>query len=823
MFRYLPVILLICIPFLAHAQLIEAPLNGNPILQQLHQEPTNQQAIMPNCPNLNGTFYYVDQGDTIQISFDTTGIGYALEPTLSLLECDDLTDLGTTSFENDQIFYIAPNEDGYQETICVEYCPDQGDCDSRAYTIITRRPSETYILPTVQTTEETTEEICLDASSLPGDLTCNVFFECDDDYNSIATTYWTTYDVPTTCFYYNSGLGAGVDTICARLCDNFGVCDEYKIPVEVQSYFLDLPFFDDFANNDGPYPSSDRWVSKDGYVNNTMAQNPPSVGMLTLDGLDYKGSPYPNAGEADFMTSRGINLGNVGNLDVGLRFYVAPKGNGLYPNGPDSLKVEFKHANGVWEEQWIRSGIDSTYNLEESPAFEFVTLGVPAEFHYDGFQFRFINQVSPVGLYDMWHIDYVRLAADEPFNDTFDDVAFVDIPNSLLQEYEHMPIDHFLADLGAQITVMEFESVFYNHQDFTANPANDSDILLRETTTNTNIPVNLNVLDAVNVPSKEYAYFSKLLPANNAQDIRNAIGPALNGLEQASLELSYRFTLSGQEITINDQVFRTHELDNYFAYDDGTAERQVYLENPQTDNPELALEFRSVLEDTLKAIQFHFPHVNGNAENQLFSLHIYLDELDNEPELSMEFLSPLYADSKFDTLQGLTTYTLKNIFGQEEGLPIQAGQTFYVGFQQLTSANFGIPIGLDIHRDISSKLYLNIWDNWENMEGVVKGAPMIRAVVGQKEVIETPTKEVAIATEQLKIFPNPASSIINLKGIAFNATDQLIIFDHSGKQVGSFDPSNEINVTELEAGMYLLCIQDELGQVQHRTKFVIIR
>ena len=47
------------------------------------------------------------------------------------------------------------------------------------------------------------------------------------------------------------------------------------------------------------------------------------------------------------------------------------------------------------------------------------------------------------------------------FTKEFDDVAFVDIPNSLLQEYEHMPWKHFLADIDNQIDIFDFESVFY--------------------------------------------------------------------------------------------------------------------------------------------------------------------------------------------------------------------------------------------------------------------------------------------------------------------------------------------------------------------------
>lgn len=813
-------------PLFLLAQLKEAPLSSNSQLENIYKssQVDNSMNLMTNCPNLNGLYQYIIKGESLQLKIDTVGIGFSENPVFTLIECDNQTDQGTISISGDFLTYQAPELDGYQENICVEYCPDNLDCTNITFTFVTQRPTQTHILPTISMNEEESlEDICFDQNELPGELQCNIFFNCSNDYdNRLAKKAWMTYSEATSCFKYTSGLGAGVDTVCAVLCDEFGVCDYFKQPIQINSYLIDLPFWDDFSDSGSPYTRSDRWVSKDAFVNNTMAENPPSVGMATLDGLDYTGSPYPSTGKADYLTSRGLKLGvfNTQN-QLGLRFFVSPKGNGLYPNSPDSLLVQYKNINNEWITQWSSAGIDSTLNLNQSPPFVFVTLGVPDEYKYDGFQFRFVNSVSPAGLYDLWHIDYVRLANGEPFTKDFDDVAFVDIPNSLLQEYEHMPWDHFLADIDNQITAFDFESVFYNHQSFTSNPANDSDIKLRELSSGTELPVNLNVLDAVNVPSQEYSYFTKPLPVDKATDIKNTITTQLSDLEKAELELEYSFTLNSQ-LQVNDKVSRIHRFDNYFAYDDGSAERQIYLENPQTDNPMLAMEFESKIADSLKAVQFHFPHINGNAENQIFSLHIYLDDLEGEPAFSMGFLSPLYADTPFDTLQGFTTILLQDILANPYALPLDAGQKFYIAFQQLTTTNFGIPIGLDLNKNNADKLYLKTWDTWTNLASTLVGTPMIRAVVGSDDIIPTAAKNIA-NDNSLKIWPNPASDYIQLESSSLTSDYEMILINTDGTLLLRDSFKERLNVEQLKAGLYILAIKDPSGQVISRNKIVIIK
>lgn len=106
-----------------------------------------------------------------------------------------------------------------------------------------------------------------------------------------------------------------------------------------------LPFTDDFSNYTG-YPSATLWSDKQGFVNNSFALYPPTIGVVTLDALDAEGKVYPHASAstfpADTLTSRLIRLDSVFNNNprpltiadaIYFSFYYQPGGGTYYSNG----------------------------------------------------------------------------------------------------------------------------------------------------------------------------------------------------------------------------------------------------------------------------------------------------------------------------------------------------------------------------------------------------------------------------------------------------------------------------------------------------------
>ncbi|MBK6905491.1 MAG: T9SS type A sorting domain-containing protein [Saprospirales bacterium] len=803
------------------AQIHLAPNTDNAALRQYAQEEISQLGIPEqgpvrtneNCPpEFFGTFFVL-KGDTLTIPVDTTALGGGTAVTLALVDCEPV-DFGTVTLEGDQLVYVAnPDVDGGLDTICVDFCKPALPCQTFKYPIIVKRAGQVISpAPVVLQGEEFLNEYCLDDSGFPGELVCNYFDDCLDSYDGEGQQgyYFTQYSQPANCFRYKASRFAGDDLVCVVLCDEFAVCDTFRVTFRIQSDTLGLPFFDDFSYN-GPFPASAYWLDRHAFVNNTMAKSPPSVGMATLDGLSSNGQPYGNLGSADRLTSKYIDLGSPSG-SVYLKFYVTPKGYGLYPNEPDSLLLEFRKPDGQWQQVANFGGLIDDIPVDSVPPFVFQSIQVDDEYFYKGFQFRFRNFVSPVGIYDLWHIDYIFLNDQEGPGDTFDDIAFTQLPPSFLKNYTSMPWWHFEGFVEEELRSEPLESGFFNHFAETITIA-DSDILLSEAITGTIFPGSDNVVDGpdANIPSKDPVTRSKALQPSTLAGYKAQLQSGFPGAEEVDLLMEYRLTVNSQQALFfrNDTVRRHNRFEDYFAYDDGTAESFIFFANPQAVSPTLAVKFHANVADTLRGVQFHFPHVNGDAENQLFNLKVWLGDYNSEPVYEYIFKTPLYADSKFDTLQGFTTYKLKDILGELTPVGLPAGSDFYIGFQQVTITNYGIPIGFDVNNEAQQNLFYDLGTGFEPFPAALRGAPLLRAIVGSETPIDTRVEEQPNRAAAIRLFPNPSTGWVQVEGGAqaafglYNTMGQLLL--RGSLQDGRLDMGG------LPNGLYILNIRTEEG------------
>ena len=185
---------------------------------------------------------------------------------------------------------------------------------------------------------------------------------------------------------------------------------------------LKPPFMDDFSNYTG-YPNPDKWLDRQGYVNQGFAIYPPSIGIVTLDALNEYGQIYSHASHypfpADTLTSNLIRLDSNFTLhrpmqasdSIYLSFYYQPAGGGQEPSAggweivgdnpdySDKLILEFGYSTGnivfagfsygeyVIEEGQYYSAGDSvenpffpgTYYIFESDAYSGQTILMPAD------------------------------------------------------------------------------------------------------------------------------------------------------------------------------------------------------------------------------------------------------------------------------------------------------------------------------------------------------------------------------------------------------------------------------------------------------------
>ena len=524
---------------------------------------------------------------------------------------------------------------------------------------------------------------------------------------------------------------------------NYLVFNEYQKrkaqgELKIATDTLDLPFFDDFAY-EGPYPDQNLWLDNNVFVNKTIGIDPPSVGMATFDGLNSGGAPYGGAkGRADFLTSQFLDLSSFNpSDDLFLSFFIQAKGRGDSPGETDSLTVEFKNEMEEWEEM-------ASYRLSDaSGGFVFRALPIlNDDFFHEGFQFRFVN-IAGGGFKDLWHLDYVKLipnGADVPFSS---DIAFVNSPSNILKNYTSMPWHHFIENIENEIND-EMHISLFNHFEET-NSAEPSAFFLEEINTGITVidePELLKLNSYVNqkdVPPNQVVEYTNPLP-----DFANAINdPAFDTGDALTFNFVYEFEQNEETAltAANNVVNRRTVFDNYLAYDDGTGESNLAAKGAGT---QLGVKFTTNVGDSLKSIQVHIPHFNGNVENQFFNLRVHLDDLDSEPIFDRDLLRPFYVNNVFDTLQGFTTYRLENFLGEETPVFIPEGDFFIVWQQVNDEFERAIPIGYDLNSSIGyENLFQNIVGGWVPLDPSVPVESLkLKPVIGIEPAINTEVVEV---------------------------------------------------------------------------------
>lgn len=854
--RFYATVILIITTLFAQAQINEVPLQHNNVLQKHQAEKQHQIQTMlqkrlanSNIPTAATRDLFLALGSCVEADsvhltcIDTTGLGGAT--TISILSISPIN-LGTTTLDtNNCVVYTADsNVDFGIDSIYVEVCGSiNSTCDTTIYPIYVHRANNTITLPPNVINAEDTITVCTNSSALPSNFSSATILS----NNTILGDAFPFGD----CIFYEANRFAGTDTVVFQICDDFCVCDTYEMLFVVQQDTLTLPFMDDFSYS-GPFPN-DNWLNKNVYVNNDMALDPVSIGVATFDGLNEGGAPYGGGfGVSDDLTSAYLDLSPYTSAsNVFLSFYVEPMGRGEAPAGNDSLILEFKNLNDEWnlidtfKYQSIPAANDTIFIRDTMfnstnpividtifidtfpftfPKFTFFSYHINEnQYLFDGFQFRFRNFSGRTGNIDHWHLDYVRLVNNTDDDSFIQDIAFTEDPNPILKNYTSMPWWHFIDDVDGEIEEDSFfvETHLYNHWEAT-NTAQSAVIDLEELQTGTNVLSNLGILDGneADIPPGTYGLiFPTIAPAaypTFQSAMQNDFPASLKFLE---FEKTYSFNVGEENANVNpivednNVVTQTTIFDNYFAYDDGTAENGL---EATTDNVQIALRFHSNVNDTLKAVQFHFPHISANTSSQLFTLSVWVGELDDTPEYEGILQKPLYIDSFLDSLNGFTTYVLKDIIsGERTPLFIPAGD-FYVGWKQVSICDLNecIAVGVDKNNpDGMENVFVDAfgfgleWKNVLDQNPTLSGSLMIRPVVGEGEPQQSSSTNELSNPTQLSIYPNPTYGLLNIDLEEGNYNQfSYSIFDAIGKRLSTNVLTNELNISHLQNGIYFIKI-----------------
>ncbi|MBT8327036.1 MAG: T9SS type A sorting domain-containing protein, partial [Bacteroidia bacterium] len=570
---------------------------------------------------------------------------------------------------------------------------------------------------------------------------------------------------------------------------------------------LSLPFFDDFATS-SIYPDSTKWLNNQVFINNQFPIYPPTFNVATFDVLDESGTPYNNTINKDYksagdsLISQPINLltdtfGTPYSLadSIMFSFFFQPNGYGYHLNGEDSIRLFFKADNNLWFQVWSSGGVASSADFEHV----IIPLLNPNYLHAD-FQFMFTTFSRQVGNANHWHVDYVLLDKDRKSNeDYYNDYAIQTTPTSLLKDYNSMPYEHYLVNPSSHMldSVYVYVSNLYNLDKniLISHKAdyNGSSLVSTSPSANSN-----NVLAQNNAERRLAMYSITGLVGNDPIVINRTIAIEEDGVLNENED--------------NDKIEAKQIFHDYYAYDDGTAERGFGFDhntNPSNIEGEIAYKFTLEKEDTLYAIGTFFNQSVYDVSGRRFSYRIWksLAGVDGSPIDSIIYVSeeqtPEYNDEN-----GRRAFSAHMI---DSTLLLSPG-TYFIGWHQKTiyNLNVGWDMNFGNRRNPNTKnpnLYYKIFGTWSNAD-LPNGTLMMRPHFGATRELYANLKEVE-KESSLKIYPNPASSKVYLdeeyKSIKVINSSGLIVLEKSN--------TDKLDVSNLSNGMYFVLATNNSGEL----------
>jgi len=638
---------------------------------------------------------------------------------------------------------------------------------------------------------------------------------------------------------------------------NPAVSNQYQLKVKKSNTqsteAITLPFYDDFSVI-SVYPSSSRWADSSVFINTDYAKFPPSIGVATLDALDKKGKLYTGAGpnpfDADNITSLPLRLDSILSPvkraisrkdSVFLSFYYQPQGRTISPPSEKaSLLLEF-HSPGDndtifsetdtlvtphWREKWSTEGgiqVD-TFAQPNNKYFRQVLIPITGIidstlYYKNGFQFRFRN-IACLNGNDQpdwqnngshWNLDVVYLNYGRKISDTImEDVTFADLAPSMLVDYEAMPFrqynKNFINEMKdtLDITIANLDNKNRNRTYKYEVRKNSFTFPIRTPYNGEPYTVSPYITDGY-VTYKPWArpFVNFLFPYS---DDKNMVFHIIHSLTPDPNPL----------FRPNDTIQFTQIFSNYYAYDNGTAEAGIGLNNAVGGS--YAIQFKLNMADTLRGMQIYFNPVIGGTNQKLIDLEVWNDANGKPGQIikTLGGVSPLYSS----TLNEFTSYWF------EEPLVIDPtdfpGLIFYIGWTQSTIDNLNV--GFDRYKDSHTKRFYKVTSNWEMSSEINYGSLMFRPIVGEANPLGVAKPS---EVEHLSIQPNPVTDgnlIIRLPETWTNNPGNnldISIISATGGRVLSEAFYNPVNVSNLSPGFYMVILTDKNSGRKATGKLII--
>ncbi len=538
---------------------------------------------------------------------------------------------------------------------------------------------------------------------------------------------------------------------------------------------LGLPFFDDFTTPHEGNPRPDKWLPGGGVlVNNRLPVHPLTRGVATLDGLKANGQGYGSTssfGAIDSLTSQLIDLSAYGpgsNIYLTFAWQEGSLAGPAQRSGsgtPVALELFFLDRDGRWVSQWRQLASGQAVSGFRQRA----VVVSDARYFHAGFQFQFQATGNLAISRDAWSLDYLVLDANRSAADTtYADLATAQGLGNPLRRFTALPWWQYNA----------------------AAPGDELNSQLTAEITNLNpgpIPTPISWQGTVHDLNSSFQGTwltdSRSIPTQPRQStIEGSARAAPLPITAAPKQLRYTLALNtrvgpGDRTLPNDTLSRDVALNDYYAFDDGSAESVLSL--PAT---------------SLGPIQYLAYALDLNQPDQVKGLRLYpvfLNSVDGDNGASRNVTIGVWADANGQpSAQPLVTRTavLPN--------PLPAGQSFvdvlfgtsvpvsgrvYVGYGQSARGQF-LPYGLDLNNPPPAHtLWRTEQGAWLAFSSIPAGAPMLRPLLTNNQTVVTATVPATGAPATFALYPNPASA--GVVAVAGSAFARASILDALGRTV----------------------------------------
>jgi hypothetical protein len=542
------------------------------------------------------------------------------------------------------------------------------------------------------------------------------------------------------------------------------------------------------------------WKNRNTFWNNTYPVNPPSIGVVTFDGIDSTGYPYnfnvqTAQGKADVLNSVPFNLSlfTPDNDSLYFSFYYQSTGRGNNPEPEDSLKLEFKAKDGTWKRVWGKSG----YALTTDSLFSRKVIALQdTSFYHKDFEFRFTNYATLSGNLDHWHIDYVRL--DLNADTIIKDITWVYPGLSVFSRYQQIPRKQYTG-LNANFFKSYIRNLF--NQSINVTYA----LRVKDYFANTLFSVDVNNVDFAPVQINNCSFCNQILNPLIGGSFSFPITSPCGRYEVGSIIQN----IAVEPNTTNDTLIYTQIFGDCFAYDDGSAEAAYGVTAPFS---QMASKFYAPNNDTLKAIRIFFnPVVINAAEFNQFNIVVWDKSGNGKPGNELHRNASPVAPQYNGSINGFIDFPLD--------APVIVSDTFFVGIEQIGASELNI--GIDRNTNAMDMQYYQTTGTWYLTQ--FKGSWMIRPVFGECQDYLSGIENINEDFDA-SFYPNPTQNVITLKANP-NELLEVKIFDARGILVSNKNMRHgyEIEMSHLSEGIYFIYMVNSKSGLRRNQKIVLTK